>query len=81
MRARVADRDPLVNDRVAPAQIAALTKWGAPKESSFEYLRAIKQPTLVDQGPPPEPHHDPALKPHTAPHTSEGADGSKTNPY
>src|ERR1700738_4971911 len=29
-RARTESRDPLPNDRVAPAQIAALQKWGAP---------------------------------------------------
>jgi pimeloyl-ACP methyl ester carboxylesterase len=50
IRARVVDRDPLVNDRVAPAQIEALTKWGAPREKPFEYLRKIKQPTLVVNG-------------------------------
>jgi pimeloyl-ACP methyl ester carboxylesterase len=39
-----------VSDRVAPAQIEALTKWGAQREKPFQYLRNIKQPTLVVNG-------------------------------
>jgi pimeloyl-ACP methyl ester carboxylesterase len=50
IRARVVDRDPLVSDKVAPAQIEALTKWGAPREKPYEYLRNIEQPTLVVNG-------------------------------
>ena len=49
-RLRVDDREPDVSDKVAPAQVEALTKWGAPRENPFEYLRAIAQPTLVVNG-------------------------------
>jgi len=43
-RLRNEGRDPEVTDKVAPAQIEALSKWGAPRENLFDYLRAIKQP-------------------------------------
>ncbi|EJM55986.1 putative hydrolase or acyltransferase of alpha/beta superfamily [Pseudomonas sp. GM49] len=49
-RQRTVDRDPGVSDKVGPAQIGALTKWGAPRENPFDYLKAIKQPTLVVNG-------------------------------
>lgn len=49
-RHRTVDRDPGVSDKVGPAQIGALTKWGAPRENPFDYLKAIKQPTLVVNG-------------------------------
>jgi pimeloyl-ACP methyl ester carboxylesterase len=49
-RLRAENRDPEVNDKVAPAQIEAISKWGAPREKPFEYLKAIRQPTLVING-------------------------------
>ena len=49
LRLRGKDRDPDVNEKVAPAQIEAIGKWGAPQKS-FDYLKAIKQPTLVVNG-------------------------------
>jgi pimeloyl-ACP methyl ester carboxylesterase len=49
-RLRVDDREPEVSDQVGPAQLEALTKWGAPRENPFEYLKAIAQPTLVLNG-------------------------------
>ena len=49
-RLRTEGRDPELSDRVAPAQIEALGKWGAPRENPFDYLRAIRQPTLVVNG-------------------------------
>ncbi|MFI4982067.1 MAG: alpha/beta fold hydrolase [Nevskiales bacterium] len=49
-RLRRDNRDPEVNEKVAPAQIEALSKWGAPREKPYEYLHAIKQPTLVING-------------------------------
>ena len=49
LRLRSKDRDPDVNEKVAPAQIEAIGKWGAPQKS-FDYLKAIKQPTLVING-------------------------------
>jgi len=35
---------------VAPAQIEAISEWGAPRQKSFEYLKSIRQPTLVVNG-------------------------------
>ena len=49
-RLRADDRDPEVDDKVAPAQIAALAKWGAPRDNPYDYLHAIAQPTLVVNG-------------------------------
>jgi pimeloyl-ACP methyl ester carboxylesterase len=49
-RLRKENRDPAVNETVAPAQIAALGKWGAPVEHPFDYLRDIEQPTLIVNG-------------------------------
>jgi pimeloyl-ACP methyl ester carboxylesterase len=48
-RLRSKDRDPEVNDKVTPAQLEALARWGV-HQSSFDYLKAIKQPTLVVNG-------------------------------
>jgi pimeloyl-ACP methyl ester carboxylesterase len=49
-RLRAENRDPEVNEKVAPAQIEAISKWGAPQEKPFEYLKSIRQPTLVITG-------------------------------
>ena len=49
-RLRAHNRDPEVNEKVAPAQIEAISKWGAPREKPFEYLKSIRQPTLVVNG-------------------------------
>jgi pimeloyl-ACP methyl ester carboxylesterase len=49
-RLRSEDRDPEVNGKVAPAQIEAIGKWGAPQEKPFEYLKSIRHPTLVVNG-------------------------------
>ena len=49
-RLRTKDRDPEVSDKVAPAQIEALTKWGVPRENPYDYLKALQQPTLVVNG-------------------------------
>ena len=49
-RLRVDNREPDVSDKVAPAQLEALAKWGAPRENPFEYLNAIAHPTLVVNG-------------------------------
>jgi pimeloyl-ACP methyl ester carboxylesterase len=47
---RSTNRDPEVNDKVALAQRAAIAKWEIPRERPYEYLKAIKQPTLVVNG-------------------------------
>src|SRR6202022_2127062 len=49
-RLRRENRDPEVNGTVAPAQLEAIGKWGAPQEKPFEYLNSIRQPTLVVNG-------------------------------
>ncbi len=49
-RQRSEGRDPEANEKVAPAQLAALAKWGAPRENPFDYLKALRQPTLVVNG-------------------------------
>src|SRR6202048_91831 len=49
-RLRAENRDPEVNENVAPAQIEAISNWGAPREKPFEYLKSIRQPTLVING-------------------------------
>jgi pimeloyl-ACP methyl ester carboxylesterase len=49
-RLRQEGRDPEVSEKVAPAQIDAIGKWGAPRAGAFDYLRKITQPTLVING-------------------------------
>ena len=48
-RRRIKGRDPDVNEKVAPAQLEAIGKWGV-AQKSFDYLKEIKQPTLVVNG-------------------------------
>jgi pimeloyl-ACP methyl ester carboxylesterase len=43
-------REPEVNDKVSPAQVAAMDKWGVQKAGSYDYLKTIKQPTLAVNG-------------------------------
>ena len=43
-------RDLEVNDKVSPAQVEAMDKWGVQKKGSYDYLKTIKQPTLVVNG-------------------------------
>jgi pimeloyl-ACP methyl ester carboxylesterase len=40
----------LPNEKVAPAQVAALQKWGALAKDPYAYLKKITQPTLVVNG-------------------------------
>ena len=49
-RLRSENRDREANEKVAPAQLAALAKWGAPRENPYDYLKALTQPTLVVNG-------------------------------
>jgi pimeloyl-ACP methyl ester carboxylesterase len=49
-RLRTEDRDPEVSEKVAPAQFEALSRWGAPRDNPYAYLKAIHQPTLVVNG-------------------------------
>jgi len=47
---RCKDRDPEVNEKVPPAQREAIAKWSERRENGYDYLKAIKQPTLVING-------------------------------
>lgn len=47
---RTENRDAAINEKVAPAQIAAIGEWGSHEGERFAYLREIKQPTLVVSG-------------------------------
>lgn len=49
IRARVG-KEPTLTDKVVPAQLAAIFSWGKRYEGSFNYLKQIKQPTLVVHG-------------------------------
>ncbi len=49
-RARTKDRDPEVNEKVGPTQRLAIGEYATPRERPFEYLKAIKQPTLIVGG-------------------------------
>jgi pimeloyl-ACP methyl ester carboxylesterase len=49
-RLRTQDRDPEVNEKVAPAQRAAIANWSARRQHPYDYLKAIQQPTLVVNG-------------------------------
>ena len=44
------DRDPEVSEEAAAAQREAITKYYAPAESVLDYLKDIRQPTLIVQG-------------------------------
>jgi pimeloyl-ACP methyl ester carboxylesterase len=48
--ARVENRDIPINDKVQPAQFAALQEWGKPIGERFAYLKDIKIPVLVAGG-------------------------------
>ena len=48
--ARVVNRDVAINEKVQPAQFAALTEWGQPAGERFAYLKQIKVPVLVVAG-------------------------------
>lgn len=49
-RLRSVGRDPEVSEKVAPVQVEALEKWGAPRENPYEYLKKLAQPTLIVNG-------------------------------
>ena len=44
------DRDPEVSEEAATAQREAISKYYAPAESVLDYLKEIRQPTLIVQG-------------------------------
>jgi pimeloyl-ACP methyl ester carboxylesterase len=47
---RQENRDPEVNERVGPAQIEALGKYGVKYDGASDYLKTIQQPVLVVNG-------------------------------
>jgi pimeloyl-ACP methyl ester carboxylesterase len=49
-RLRAKDRDPAVTEQAALTQRAAIAKWGAKREHAWDYLKEIRQPTLVVNG-------------------------------
>jgi pimeloyl-ACP methyl ester carboxylesterase len=49
-RLRSKDRDPEVTEKAALVQRAAIGKWGAKRDHAWDYLKQIKQPTLVVNG-------------------------------
>ncbi len=49
-RLRTEGRDPEVTEQAAAAQRAAIGRWGAKREGAWDYLKGIKQPTLVVNG-------------------------------
>jgi pimeloyl-ACP methyl ester carboxylesterase len=50
LRLRTEDRDPAVTEQAALAQRTAIAEWGAKRERAWDYLKEIKQPTLVVNG-------------------------------
>ncbi|MEI9936600.1 MAG: alpha/beta hydrolase [Pseudomonadota bacterium] len=49
-RIRQRDRDSEVSAQAAAAQIEAVGRWGVQREGTFEYLKKMRQPTLVVNG-------------------------------
>src|SRR5258708_33745266 len=49
-RLRNDHREPAVSEKVAPAQLEALGKWGIQFHGAYAYLKSISQPTLVVNG-------------------------------
>lgn len=48
--ARQKGRDPEVSEAAGNRQIEALLRWGEQREGSYDYLKTIRQPTLVVNG-------------------------------
>jgi pimeloyl-ACP methyl ester carboxylesterase len=48
LHARTVDRDKDIDDKVAPAQVAAFAAWGKPQDDG--YLTQIRQPVMVVSG-------------------------------
>jgi pimeloyl-ACP methyl ester carboxylesterase len=49
-RQRIENRDPEVTQEAALAQRAAIGEWGTKRDRAWDYLKEIKQPTLVING-------------------------------
>ena len=49
-RLRSKNRDPEVSQQAAQAQRTAIGRWGAKRDHAWDYLKDIKQPTLVVNG-------------------------------
>lgn len=67
-RLRRENRDPEMTQEAALAQRAAIGDWGVKRDGAWDYLKAIKQPTLVVNGSSDVIHlHHQLLHPATAP--------------
>jgi pimeloyl-ACP methyl ester carboxylesterase len=73
---RTENRDSPVNDKVAPAQSAAIGEWGIVKGERFAYLKKIKQPALVVSG-----NHDVIIYPVNALHLVQNMPNAKLIVY
>src|SRR5260370_1268469 len=73
---RTENRDAPVNDKVAPAQSAAIGEWGTVKGERFVYLKNIKQPALVVSG-----NHDVIIYPLNALHLVQNIPNAKLIVY
>ena len=73
---RTENRDAPVNDKVAPAQTAAIGEWGTVKGERFAYLKKIKQPALVVSG-----NHDIIIYPVNALHLVQNMPNAKLIVY
>src|SRR5258708_10605968 len=49
-RFRQEGRDPEANDKVSPAQVEAMEKWGVQRDGAYDYLKTVTQPTRVVDG-------------------------------
>src|SRR3984893_3457307 len=73
---RTENRDAPVNDKVAPAQTAAIGEWGTVKGERFAYLKKITQPALVVSG-----NHDIIIYPVNALHLVQNMANAKLIVY
>ena len=73
---RTENRDAPVNDKVAPAQFAAIAEWGSASGERFAYLKNIKQPALVVSG-----NHDVIIYPVNALHLVQNMPNAKLIVY
>ena len=73
---RTENRDAPVNDKVAPAQSAAIDEWGTVKGERCAYLKNIKQPALVVSG-----NHDVIIYPVNALHLVQNMPNAKLIVY
>ena len=69
---RTENRDAPINEKVAPAQIAAVGEWGSQQGERFAYLKNIRQPALVVSG-----NHDVIIYPVNSLHLVQNMPNAK----